>query len=423
MRAKKRKEFSPALRTSSRRSKITSGPTYICRIKVNNKVFSKKIHGIVPGHPITSTSPSNWIPEKVPSSNQLPVKISTKLNSIPDKVLSSSKPSIVVSSPFSSDTERIVRPSPQECLYVTESLAKLHPHVVEKNDDRRKTLLESCGMRDSITEAVVSTMLSQNTTDANSKAAFKNLKATFFSNPNINGWETIANLDDISKLESAIKVAGLAKTRSERIVSMLQIVQSERGTPSLEYLRDITSDDEVKKELGRFKGLGPKTISCVLLFALGRNEFPVDTHVLRITSKMGWLPNSNMSREGAYDYLNKVVPNPLKLDLHCLLVTHGKHCHACASRGRPQFPPKDGSKLICPLGKVSSWGGILPKDIFTAYASSMVKIEEATNINKEVHVKQEMNEVVVKKEEIENDDDDKVRAEDEPSIAIKCENY
>jgi endonuclease-3 len=78
----------------------------------------------------------------------------------------------------------------------------------------------------------------------------------------------------MAKIELAIRVAGLSKIRAERIVAMLQTVKDERGTPSLDYLNGMP-DDEVKVELSRFKGLGPKTISCVLLFALGRSEFPV----------------------------------------------------------------------------------------------------------------------------------------------------
>jgi endonuclease-3 len=251
------------------------------------------------------------------------------------------------------NNDTFIRPTPGECQYATDSLSSLHPEVVSKNDDRRKTLLESCGMRDCVTDAIVSTMLSQNTTDANSKAAFKSLKKTF---PN---WEYVANCTDISKIEKCIRVAGLAKTRAERIQTMLQTVQTERGTASLNYIKEIANDDEVKKELSRFKGLGPKTISCVLLFALGRPEFPVDTHVVRITKAMGWIKQSD-TRESAYDHLNKVVPNHLKLDLHCLLVQHGKCCHRCASRNRPQFPPKDGTKLHCPLRKAPT---ILHSDI------------------------------------------------------------
>ena len=270
------------------------------------------------------------------------------------------------------------RPTPEECEYVTSSLSRLHPEVVDLNDVRRKTLLESCGMRNSITDAIVATMLSQNTTDANSKAAFKGLKAKFPT------WENVANCDDITKLEDCIRVAGLAKTRAERIQTMLRTVKEEKGFASLDYIKDIPHDDDVKKELSRFKGLGPKTISCVLLFALGRPEFPVDTHVLRITKSMGWVQSQD-TRESAYDHLNKHVQNHLKLDLHCLLVQHGKCCHKCASRGRPQFPPKDGSKLDCPLVKVASWRGIVPEEYQIQTDKQNVKTEEEeTGVNFQV---------------------------------------
>jgi endonuclease-3 len=219
-------------------------------------------------------------------------------------------------------------------------------------------------MRNSITDSIISTMLSQNTTDANSKAAWSGLKQAFPE------WETVVECDDITKIEESIRVAGLAKTRAERIQNMLRTVKKERGVASLDYIRDFT-DEEVKAELSRFKGLGPKTISCVLLFALGRDEFPVDTHVLRIAQKMGWV-SSVASREGAYEYLNEMIPNDVKMDLHCLLVRHGKCCHRCAANGRPQFPPEDGSKLDCPLVEVSSWAGSVPADILKA-ASILLK--------------------------------------------------
>jgi len=111
-------------------------------------------------------------------------------------------------------------------------------------------------------------MLSQNTTDKNSKQAWFQLKEAFPE------WEAVCDPTNLPKVEAAIKVAGLAKTRAERIHNMLCQVREERGVPSLDYLREIC-DEQVKRDLGRFKGLGPKTISCVLLFAMGRPEFPV----------------------------------------------------------------------------------------------------------------------------------------------------
>jgi endonuclease-3 len=255
------------------------------------------------------------------------------------------------------EKSKLVRPTAEESIYATASLSKLHPEVIDKNDDRRKTMLETCGGQSSITDSVISTMLSQNTTDSNAKAAWSNLKKAF---PD---WNSVVDTD-LSLIENAIKVAGLAKTRAERIQNILKTVKYETGEASLDYIRDY-SDEQIKRELSRFKGLGPKTISCVLLFALGRDEFPVDTHVLRITQKMGWV-SSGTSREQAYDYLNDSIPNKVKMDLHCLLVRHGKVCHRCAANGRPQFPPRDGNKLDCPLINVSTWGGKVPsmqKDI------------------------------------------------------------
>ena len=73
----------------------------------------------------------------------------------------------------------------------------------------------------------------------------------------------------------------------------------------------------------RFKGVGPKTAACVLLFAMRRPEFPVDTHVWKLAIKMGWVPPA-ATRETAYEHLNRRVPPELRFDLHCLLVEHGK---------------------------------------------------------------------------------------------------
>jgi endonuclease-3 len=184
-------------------------------------------------------------------------------------------------------------------------------------------------------------MLSQNTTSANSTRAFANLKRDF---PD---WNQVAKLSTSTKLEPSIRCAGLANSRADRIWNLCKTLMEEQGEASLEYLRE-KSNEYIKKDLMRFKGLGKKTISCVLLFTLGRSEFPVDTHVHRISKQYKWIP-SHYSRDDAYEYLNQVVPNELKMELHCLLVQHGRECHRCAARGKPQFPPKDGSQLPCPM--------------------------------------------------------------------------
>ena len=290
------------------------------------------------------------------------------------------------------------RPTAEECAFAVRELGKLHPSVLEKTTEIRnrtqayikmptKTehgrdsstttnsntnikadpVLSSCGDQQNLLDGVISTMLSQNTTAANSTRAFANLKRDF---PD---WNQVAKLPSPTKLEPSIRCAGLANSRADRIWNLCKTLMEEQGEASLEYLRGKSNDD-IQKDLMRFKGLGKKTISCVLLFTLGRSEFPVDTHVHRISKQYKWIP-SHYSRDDAYDYLNEVVPNGLKMDLHCLLVQHGRECHRCAARGKPQFPPKDGSKLNCPmihLNNIANSKGI-PLPVKTEFVADVKK--------------------------------------------------
>ena len=272
-------------------------------------------------------------------------------------------------------------PTPEECYLVVHELGKLHPDVISANNDRRHTfalqLLQSNNndftslssmannTSTSITDAIISTMLSQNTTAANQNRAFAALKNTFY------GWEECAAEANTVRIEDAIRVAGLAKVRAERLLSMLQIIKNERGEANFEYLQNIQSTDEIVNELSRFKGMGPKTISCVLLFALGKPDFPVDTHVLRISKLMGWIGQS-FTREAAYDYLNQIVPDDCKLDLHCLLVTHGKQCNKCAAKGKAQFPPSC-TKQWVPMMAIKS--GTLVADNSWSTSGPVIKQE------------------------------------------------
>lgn len=97
----------------------------------------------------------------------------------------------------------------------------------------------------------------------------------------------------------------------------------------MDYIRSM-SDDDAKKELCSFKGVGPKTAACVLLFAMRRDEFPVDTHVKRITARLGWMPLASTA-DRTYEVLNKCLPDDIKYSLHVLLIEHGrKICKARA---------------------------------------------------------------------------------------------
>mmetsp|Transcript_5872 Transcript_5872/g.13610 ORF Transcript_5872/g.13610 Transcript_5872/m.13610 type:complete len:328 (+) Transcript_5872:187-1170(+) len=238
-------------------------------------------------------------------------------------------------------TALAARPTPDECRLAVQGLGRIHPEVVQENLERRLAFAARNRNADDkstpITDSIINTMLSQNTTAANQQRAYANLKREF---PD---WEQVAESSNASRVAAAIRCAGLSKTRTERMQLMLQKVKEERGKANFEFLRDCSSD-EIKKQLLQHKGMGPKTVSCVLLFALLKPEFPVDTHVLRISKQNRWVPAS-FSRESAYSYLNGVIPDEFKLDLHCLLVAHGKHCNQCAARGKAQFP----RDFDCPL--------------------------------------------------------------------------
>jgi endonuclease III len=313
------------------------------------------------------------------------------------------------------DVSARLSPTPAECHLIVHELGKLHPDVMSNNDERRGAWAiqrqQAYGSRSvatkkksekfPITDAIISTMLSQNTTAANQDRAFASLKKAFPG-----GWDQVAGELNTSRIEDAIRVAGLAQVRAERLLSMLQVILSERGEANFEYLQNIHSTDDIVQELSRFKGMGPKTISCVLLFALGRPDFPVDTHVLRISKQMGWIPQS-YSREAAYQYLNNLIPDECKLDLHCLLVSHGKQCNKCAARGRAQFPPT--KQWVCPMAAIKN-SKLVPGNIHanvstgdlkptaaekghhfrSTYLSKTVQPEPArSSSNSEIHVKVE----------------------------------
>ena len=193
--------------------------------------------------------------------------------------------------------------------------------------------------RKSILDSLVRTILSQNTTDKTSAVAFARLKE------GLPTWSQVLDAPE-GVAEDLVRCGGLAEVKMERVRAILRDdrVRTD-GEPSLEWLHS-KDDAEVKRVLTSFKGVGPKTVACVMMFTMGRAEFPVDTHVLYIAKKLNWLP-ADASREQAYEHLNRRVPNECKLDLHILLVEHGKCCAKCAKNGKLQ--KKESAVEACPL--------------------------------------------------------------------------
>jgi endonuclease-3 len=169
-------------------------------------------------------------------------------------------------------------------------------------------------------DELVSTILSQNTNDVNRDRAFESLRAAFPT------WEAVRDADPDSVID-AIRTAGLANQKGPRIQRVLQQITQERGELDLEFLRDWPAE-EVFDWLTRFKGVGPKTASIVMLFSLDKPAFPVDTHVFRVTGRLG-IRAKETSAAKAHQTLAKIFPKDQYYATHLNLIRHGREvCHA-----------------------------------------------------------------------------------------------
>jgi len=179
-------------------------------------------------------------------------------------------------------------------------------------------------------DVLVGTILSQATSDINSGRAMVELTTRF---PD---WESVMNAPPDAVI-AAIRSSGLANMKGPRIQNALRYIYRERGELSLDFLADLTPA-EALSWLTAIDGVGPKTASIVLLFSLGRNAFPVDTHVHRVTGRLGLIP-LRMSAEKAHVFLAELGAPETYYPFHMNLIRHGREiCHA----RRPECP-------ICPL--------------------------------------------------------------------------
>ncbi len=167
---------------------------------------------------------------------------------------------------------------------------------------------------------LVSTILSQSTTDLNRDRAFNRLKTRFGT------WEAVRD-GDVADIEAAIRVAGLGRQKAPRIKAALQFITAQRGELTLDFLRDMPVDD-ARAWLLQMKGVGIKTASIILLFALGMPAFPVDTHVHRTTGRIGLIPPGT-SAEKTHHILEAALPPETYLAGHLQFIRLGREiCHA-----------------------------------------------------------------------------------------------
>jgi endonuclease-3 len=164
-------------------------------------------------------------------------------------------------------------------------------------------------------DVLVQTILSQNTNDRNRDLAYRRLKSKF---PR---WEDLFNAKRRLVVE-ALRPGGLARQKAKRIVDILQWLRRREGKVSLTFLKRM-GEEEIKETLGGLKGIGPKTVHCLLLFGLGRGAFPVDTHILRVGKRLGFIPQE-IDAEKAHAWMGPLVPKGKALPLHINLIRHGR---------------------------------------------------------------------------------------------------
>ncbi len=180
------------------------------------------------------------------------------------------------------------------------------------------------------TEGLILTVLSQNTNDINRDRAFTSLRERF---PD---WNDVAEANP-SAIARAIKAGGLANIKSKRIIKILRQIGERSSDYSLSFLRKM-SDQEAWGYLMEFKGVGPKTASCVLLFSLGRRAMPVDTHVHRVSARLGLIPDGHTAEDAHEWYRELALPVDI-YQFHINMIQHGRTI--C----RPQKPKCE----KCPL--------------------------------------------------------------------------
>lgn len=200
-------------------------------------------------------------------------------------------------------------PGPLAIAALVRRLEKAYGPRTWQRDERRSGI-----------DQLVRTILSQNTNDANSGEAFRRLKQAMPT------WQQVRDARP-GRIERAIRVGGLAPTKARRIRQVLDIIAERYGELSLEFLADAPLP-EARAALESLPGVGPKTVGCVLMFGFGRPVLPVDTHVHRVSLRLGLIPRGT-SAARAHELLQARVTDRLVYPFHVLMIEHGRRtCHA-----------------------------------------------------------------------------------------------
>ncbi|HLA06464.1 MAG TPA: endonuclease III [Anaerolineales bacterium] len=186
-------------------------------------------------------------------------------------------------------------------------------------------------------DELVSTILSQNTNDINRDRAFHALRAKFPT------WEAVRDTKEREVIE-AIRPAGLANQKGPRIQQVLKAITEERGSLDLSFLKEMSLEG-ARNWLTKYNGVGPKTAAIVLCFSLNMPAFPVDTHVYRVTGRIGLRPEK-MTVEQSHPHLEGLFPPETYYAVHLNIIRLGREI--CTSR--------KANCGICPIRKLCDYG-------------------------------------------------------------------
>ena len=182
---------------------------------------------------------------------------------------------------------------------------------------------------DNVLDCLMRTVLSQNTNDVNRDKGYAALRNRFPT------WEDVVKAD-VEAIGEAIKIAGLHTQKSRTIKDFLSWLQTERGELDLEFVCGMETE-EARQYLCQHKGIGIKTASVTLAFVCGHDVFPVDTHVLRISKRLGLIPPT-CSADKAHELMGEIVPEGRAFPFHMNLIQFGRQicdarkpkCDQCA---------------------------------------------------------------------------------------------
>ncbi|HEX8293938.1 MAG TPA: endonuclease III [Pyrinomonadaceae bacterium] len=166
-----------------------------------------------------------------------------------------------------------------------------------------------------VLDMLVAVILSQATSDANSDRTYDALKKRFPT------WDAVLRARERTLVET-IRLGGLANQKAAVIRELLRQVKERHGSFDLSFLRGLPASEAVAY-LASFRGVGPKTAACTLLFACGTEVFPLDTHIFRVLRRVGLIPAAG-SDEFAHRVMSRVVPAGKFYSFHVNLIRHGR---------------------------------------------------------------------------------------------------